>query len=225
MPVMPVRAVLLDALGTLVELRPPAPRLAAALRAEGFEVDEERAAAGFGAEIAYYLSHHLEGGDRESLEQLRDRCAEVMRAELAIPGLEHDAARRAMMAALEFEPYPDVVPGLLALRRRGLTLVIASNWDCSLPDWLGPPGLLELVDGVVTSAEVGVAKPAPELFEGALAVAGVAAAEAVHVGDSIENDVEGARVAGIRALLVDRLGGRHEGVDAVRSLEDVASVI
>ena len=57
------RAVLLDALGTLVELQPPAPRLRAALREAGFEVDEERAAAGFGAEIAYYLEHHLEGAD------------------------------------------------------------------------------------------------------------------------------------------------------------------
>ncbi len=43
----------------------------------------------------------------------------------------------------------------------GLTLVVASNWDCSLPDWLGPPGITELVDGVVTSAEVGAPKPRP----------------------------------------------------------------
>jgi putative hydrolase of the HAD superfamily len=54
-----VRAVLLDALGTLVELQPPAPRLQRLLREAGFEVSEERAAAGFMAEIAYYLDHHL----------------------------------------------------------------------------------------------------------------------------------------------------------------------
>ena len=59
-------AVLLDALGTLVELQPPAPRLRALLAAEGFSVSEEREAAAFRAEIAYYLEHHLDGSDRPS---------------------------------------------------------------------------------------------------------------------------------------------------------------
>ena len=71
-------------------------------------------------------------------------------------------------------------------------LVIASNWDCSLPEWLGPTGILELVDGVVTSAEVGAAKPDPRVFERALAVAGVEPGDALHVGDKVDNDVEGA---------------------------------
>jgi putative hydrolase of the HAD superfamily len=220
-----VKAVLLDALGTLVELQPPAPRLREALRREGFEVSEEQAAAGIGAEMGYYLSHHLEGHDRDSLEELRDRCAEEMRRALGVPGLGHAEARRTMMAALVFEPYPDVIPGLRALRERGLRLVIASNWDCSLPDWLGPPGLIELVDGVVTSADVRSAKPGPEVFLRALAVAGARPEEALHVGDSVANDVEGARAAGIRALLVARSGEVPPDVDAVRSLEEVASLI
>ena len=74
-----------------------------------------------------------------------------------------------MLGALEFTAYPDVVPALEELRERGLVLVVASNWDCSLPDWLRPPGILELVDGVATSAEVGAAKPDPRVFERALA--------------------------------------------------------
>jgi putative hydrolase of the HAD superfamily len=219
------KAVLIDALGTLVELQPPAPRLREALGREGFEVSEEQAAAGIGAEIAYYLAHHLEGRDRESLDDLRDRCAEEMRNALGVPGLGHAEARRAMMEALVFEPYPDAVPGLWALRERGLRLVIASNWDCSLPDWLGPPGLLELVDGVVTSADVRAPKPAPEVFLRALEVAGARPDEALHVGDSVANDVEGAAAAGIRALLVLRAGEPPPGVEAVRSLEEVPSLI
>ncbi len=67
-------AVLLDALGTLVELSAPAPRLRRLLEREGFAVDDARAAAGFRAEIAYYLDHHLEGRDAGSLDDLRDRC-------------------------------------------------------------------------------------------------------------------------------------------------------
>src|SRR4029079_8700167 len=87
-----------------------------------------------------------------------------------------------------------------------LPLVVGSNWDCSLPDWLRPAGILELVDGVVTSAEVGAAKPAPRGFQRALAVAGVEPGEALQVGDKIDNDIEGAAAAGVRGVLIQREG-------------------
>jgi putative hydrolase of the HAD superfamily len=220
-----VRAVLLDALGTLVELQPPAPRLRRLLHEAGFEVTQEEAAAGFMAEIAYYLDHHLDGSDRERLERLRDRCAEEMRRALDVPGLDHATARRAMLGALEFTHYPDVLPALAELRGRGLTLVVASNWDCSLPDWLRPAGVLDLVDGVVTSAEVGAAKPNPRVFERALAVAGVEPDEALHAGDKLDNDVEGAARAGVRAVLVQREGTPPPGVDAIGSLSELAALL
>jgi putative hydrolase of the HAD superfamily len=220
-----VRAVLLDALGTLVELQPPAPRLRRLLRESGHEVSEAQAAAGFMAEIAYYLDHHLDGSDPERLERLRDRCAEELRAALAIPGLDHATARRAMLGALEFRAYPDVLPALEELRDRGISRVIASNWDCSLPDWLGPTGILELVDGVVTSAEVGAAKPDPRVFERALAVAGVDAAQALHAGDKVDYDLEGAAAAGVRGVLVQREGIPPPGVEAIRSLRDLVALV
>jgi putative hydrolase of the HAD superfamily len=219
-------AILLDALGTLVELQPPAPRLRARLAEEGFEVSEERAAAGFAAEISYYLAHHLEGSDRQRLEDLRDRCATAMMEALELPGLDHATARRAMLRALEFTPYPDALEGLAGLRERGHRLVVVSNWDCSLPDWLGPTGLLELVDGVVTSADAGAAKPDPAVFRKALELAGVDdGAGAVHVGDSLDNDVAGARAMGIRAILVQREGEPPPGVEAVRALTEVATLV
>ena len=216
---------LLDALGTLVELQPPAPRLRRLLRESGFEVTEEQAAAGFMAEIAYYLDHHLDGSDRERLERLRDRCAEEMRKALAIPELDHPTARRAMLGSLEFTAYPDVLPALGELRDRGVVLVIASNWDCSLPEWLAPTGILALVNGVVTSAEVGEAKPSPRVFERALAVARVAPDEALHVGDKVDNDVEGAAAAGVRAVLLQREGEPPPGVTAIRSLSELLALL
>src|SRR5262249_3711164 len=100
----------------------------------------------------------------------------------------------------------DAAPVLAALRHRGLRLVVVSNWDCSLPEALELVGLRSAVDEVVTSAVVGAAKPGARIFAAALAPAGCGAAEAVHVGDSQENDVEGAHAAGIRALLLDRSG-------------------
>ena len=219
------RAVLLDALGTLVELQPPAPRLQRLLHDFGFEVSEEQAAAGFMAEIAYYLDHHLDGSDPERLERLRDRCADEMRRALGISELDHPTARRVMLEALEFTPYPDVEPALRDLRERGMTIVIASNWDCSLPEWLRPTGILGLVDDVVTSAEVGAAKPSPRVFERALGIAGVEPADALHVGDKVDNDIEGAAAAGIRGVLLQREGDPPAGVESIRSLRELPALL
>ena len=218
-------AVLLDALGTLVELQPPAPRLRALLAEHGFEVDEERAARGFEAEIGYYLQHHLEGSNPERLDDLRDRCAEAMMAALDLPGLDHARAREVMLAALRFEPFPDALPAIERLAEAGHTLVIVSNWDCSLPDWLRPAGILELVDGVVTSAEVGAAKPSPRVFERALAIAGVEPAEALHVGDKVDNDIEGAAAAGVRAVLLQREGDPPPDLESISSLSELPALL
>jgi putative hydrolase of the HAD superfamily len=215
--------VFLDALGTLVELQPPAPRLRALLAERGFEVSEQRAAAAFGAEIAYYLDHNLEGSDRARLDDLRDRCAETMRAALELPELDHASARELMLASLEFVPFPEVAGALADLNDH--QLVVVSNWDCSLPDWLGEAGLLEHVDAVVTSAEVGAAKPDRAIFEHALGLAGATAADTVHVGDSLDNDVAGARAAGIRPLLIARDGGAPAGVEAIRSLAELPHLL
>jgi putative hydrolase of the HAD superfamily len=218
-------AVLLDALGTLVELQPPAPRLRAVLAAEGFPVAEERAGAAFRAEISYYLEHHLEGGTREGLDELRDRCAAILLEALALPGLDHAVARRSMLAALEFTPYPDAVPALRALRDGGRRLAIVSNWDCSLEDWLEPTGLVELVDGLITSAATGAAKPDPAIFQTALELLGAEREHAVHVGDSLDKDVAGARAAGVRAILVARGDEAPAGVEAVGTLAELPSLL
>jgi putative hydrolase of the HAD superfamily len=217
------KAVLLDALGTLVELRPPAPLLRAAIeRRSGIDIGLEAAERGFGAEIGHYLANHMRGSDEAALELLRDECAEAMRAAIGHDELDLAAVRAAMLEALELRAFDDVVPALEDLRARGLRLVVVSNWDCSLPTWLERAGLGGLFDGAVSSAVVGAAKPAPAVFEAGLALAGCSAAEAVLVGDSVENDVEGARAVGMRAVLVQRDGEPPPGVAAVRSLRDLS---
>jgi putative hydrolase of the HAD superfamily len=198
-----VKAVLLDSFGTLVSMEPPGPLLASALG-----VPVERAEAAFRAEIAYYVEHHVEGRDERALSALRDRCAEVMLDSLAAGGGDLTLAdvRAAMLESIRFSAFPDAAPALRTLRERGLRLVVASNWDCSLPEVLSRTGLLELLDGVVASAVVGADKPAAAVFEAALAIAGCGPEEAVHVGDSPSKDVAGARAAGMRAVLIDRTG-------------------
>jgi putative hydrolase of the HAD superfamily len=220
-----VTAVLLDALGTLLALDPPAPRLRRLLAEEGYELSEEQATAGFAAEISYYLEHHLEGYDAASLADLRDRCARVLMEALALPGLDHPTARRAMLAALRFEPFPEVAGALLTLREGGHARVVVSNWDCSLPERLADAGLLELVDGVVTSATAGAAKPDPAIFAPALEIARARPAQALHVGDSPDKDVEGARAAGIRPLLLRRDGPAPDGVESIATLAELPALL
>jgi FMN phosphatase YigB (HAD superfamily) len=192
-------------------MEPPGPRLRDELARRGFEVSPEVAEAGFRAEIAYYLEHHVEGRDQASLDELRDRCARVMSEALGNPAVD---VRAAMLSAIHFEPFPDAAGALGRLRAAGLRLVVASNWDCSLGEVLREAGLRHLVDGVATTAEAGAPKPDRRLFDAALELAGVAADRAVYVGDSPANDVGGATAAGIRAVLLRRHGPRPDRVPA-----------
>lgn len=219
-------AVLLDAFGTLVAMEPPAPRLRVELRRRGIEVAADAAEAAFAAEIAFYIDRHLEGRDPPSLDRLRDRCAQVIVEALELGPDHRPAVREAMLASLRFSPQPDAAPALEALRARGERLIVASNWDCSLGQVLADAGLDSLVDGVVASATVGAAKPAPAVFDAALAAAGVPPEQAIHVGDSLDHDVAGARAAGIDAILLDRRGAaRSAGATTIRSLAELPSLV
>ena len=195
-----IRAVLLDAMGTLLTFKPPAPLLRAELRRQGVDVSEEAAKAAIRDEIAYYRGHLHEGRDAASLADLRRRAAEAMRPALGVDG----DLTAALLASLRFHAFPDAAPALLELRSRGLRLVVVSNWDHSLHERLAETGLAPLVDAAVASAELGHAKPDRAIFEHALELAGVEAGAALHAGDSQREDVAGALAAGLRAVLVAR---------------------
>jgi putative hydrolase of the HAD superfamily len=216
-------AILLDALGTLVALDPPAPRLRAELSERfGLEVSEEQAATAIAAEIAYYRAHLDDGRDRAGLASLRRRCAEVLRSALRAAELELDPLVDALLASLRFTAFADVRPALVAARARGQRLVVVSNWDVSLHGVLRALELEPLLDGILTSAEAGSRKPATEIFEQALALAGAAPQDAIHVGDTLDEDVAGARNAGIEAVLVRRNG--EQGVAGVRTITTLAEL-
>jgi putative hydrolase of the HAD superfamily len=218
-----LQAVLLDALGTLLELEPPAPRLRAELASRGVAVSEAEAAAALGAEIAYYRAHHDEAVDAAALDDLRDRCTAVLAGALPEHARGAPELRGALLASLRFRPYPEVAETLTALRAVGLRLVVVSNWDVSLHEALAQTGLAPLIDGAISSAEAGAAKPAPAIFERALALAGgVAPAAAVHVGDDVGADVVGARAAGITPVLVVRNGAAGPG--GITTLRDLRAL-
>ncbi len=222
------RAVLLDALGTLLRLEPPAPRLRAALAAAGAVVSPDQARAAVAAEIAYYRAHLGDGRDAAGLAELRRRCAAVMAEALPPPAraLGPAVLLDCLLRAIRFTPYPEVPDVLRALRAAGARVVVVSNWDVSLHEALAATGLAPLVDGALSSAEVGAAKPDRRIFDLALELAGARAADAVHAGDSVEADVHGAIAAGITPVLVHRegeaVGAPPPGVRVVRDLRPLA---
>jgi putative hydrolase of the HAD superfamily len=223
----PIRAITIDALGTLLELVPPAPRLRAGLRERfGLEVSEAEAGRAMRAEIGFYRAHLHLGRDQAGLAALRRRCAEVLRDTLAAPALDLDALTDVLLAAIRFEPFPDTVPALRELRAAGLRLVAASNWDVSLHEQLERTGLRPLLDGAVSSAEAGAAKPDPAILVRALALAGAEPGDAWHVGDDLDADVGAAREAGLRPVLIDREGALHApaGVLRIASLAELPAL-
>lgn len=192
-----MKAVFLDALGTLVELEPPWPRLAEALG-----LSQERVRPALLKEMSYYRDHAHEATDADSLRALRTKCASLVERELGVA-----VTADALMGSIRFRAYPDALPALTRLRELGLRLVCVSNWDYALPTVLAEVGLGDALDFAVTSAASGARKPDPAIFRAGLELARCDPGEALHVGDSPAEDVEGARAAGIRALLIDRDGG------------------
>ena len=215
------RAVLLDAMGTLLTFTDPAPRLRAALIERlGVDVGEDAARAAIRAEIAHYRAHLHQGRDADSLAALRAACAEAMRPMLGpAAGAPLPVLTAALLGALAFSAYPDSAPALRALRAAGWALVVVSNWDMSLHERLAETGLAGLVDGAVASAELGAAKPDAAIFARGLALAGVEPGAAWHVGDDVAADVEGALAAGIRPVLIAREGELPalDGVPVIRT--------
>ena len=223
----PVQAVLIDAMGTLVELEPPAPLLRRAVRERlGTRVSLEQAERAMAAEIAFYRANHLEGADADGLAALRRGCAAVVRDNLpALRAASVDAVLEALLASLRFRAHADAVDALRTLRSAGVKRVAVSNWDSSLGDALARAGLAELLDGAISSAEAGADKPRPEIFARALELAGgVAPDAAIHVGDRLDEDVAGARAAGIRAVLLVRDDSAPDGVEAIRSLAELPAL-
>ncbi len=117
-----------------------------------------------------------------------------------------------------WEVYPDVRPTLRQLRAGGVPMAVVSNWDPRLPGLLAALDLASPFAALVYSAAAGVEKPHPRIFRAAVDRLGTRPEETLHVGDGPVEDLEGARAAGLQALLLDREGGRGD-------LEDLTPLV
>lgn len=102
------------------------------------------------------------------------------------------------------EPYPEVLDSLRALRDTHRFALITNGLCCLQREKLAASGLEEFFDAVIISAEVGVGKPDPRVFEHALSQVGSDAEHAVMIGDNLTRDVDGALAAGLHGVWVNR---------------------
>ena len=123
---------------------------------------------------------------------------------------------RAWERSENFDLYEDALPVLGELRRYGLKIGLVSNGARDLAEFVEHHALA--VDAAVGSRTHGKVKPDPTIFRAALGALDVQPADAVMVGDSLQDDVEGARALGMRAFLVDRDGRYPEWPDRLPDL-------
>ncbi len=125
--------------------------------------------------------------------------------------------------AHHFELYDDALPTLDELRRAGLKLGLVSNTSRDLDAFVRHFGID--VDAWISSGSHGKVRPSPLIFAAALDMLGVVAAEAVKVGDSLEDDIEGARACGLRAILLDRAGRYPQHAERIESLSELPAAL
>jgi putative hydrolase of the HAD superfamily len=207
-------------------------------------------AALLGVRDAHECFARFDAGD---IEEAHARILEALHLEVMTGRRDLDAARierfrrlyawagidadddLAVRAALTYKqgyidaraPVRGAAPLLAAVRRRAAVVVVSNNLLAEQQEKLAHCGLAREVDVLVVSGETGMAKPDPRIFEIALERARVSAAEAVMVGDSWANDVEGARAAGIRAIWFNREGVPAPSADVrvIRGLEPLDDVL
>ncbi|HRY28441.1 MAG TPA: HAD-IA family hydrolase [Elusimicrobiota bacterium] len=121
--------------------------------------------------------------------------------------------------------FPDALPTLKKLKKRGVPVGIVSNWDSRLFELCRGLGVAPWVDFILASAVVGSVKPHPGIFQKALKLAGVRPSEAIHVGDSFREDYCGATRAGLKAVWLCRAGGGSRRAACIGSLADVGEMM
>jgi putative hydrolase of the HAD superfamily len=122
--------------------------------------------------------------------------------------------------------YPETERVLIQLHDQGFELGIVSNFDSRLFTILRGLGIESFFDSVTISSLAHAAKPAPKIFEVALEKHAVDPEEAVHIGDSLRDDVEGAQKAGLTGILLDRLGAvQGASVPVIRTLDELLPLV
>ena len=232
-----IQAVLFDFYNTLgvwgQSLRPRVEEIAARY---GIEIDEERYAAArenlySDASGSDPTTHDLLENMQQIVDSYRDFLSELgVQDYLDQMTWELLQSEHSLFAATNATLYEDTVPTLEHLRGEGFKLAIVSNWDTPLDPLTERLGIAHYFDIIVASHDTRVrsAKPDSHIFNYTLAALGVSPEETVHVGDTFEADVVGARRAGIHPIFIDRDGSqvsKWNRVVTIQSLSELPALL
>jgi REG-2-like HAD superfamily hydrolase len=209
-PTHGLRAVFLDAGGTLLHEVPDRVEIyREAARSAGIDVGRDEMLRRMRAAHAA-LPREIDGRFRYSEAWFSGLIEHVFAAGLGLGPRELAAVERGLLERFAdprtFRLHEGARELVRGLRGRGIVVGVVSNWSERLPAILAGLGLADDLGFVLASALERCEKPEREIFERALARAGVGSEDALHAGDDPERDVQGARAAGILPVLVDRTG-------------------
>lgn len=229
------KLVTLDAAGTIVDHKWDPGGIAKAAAAEcGILVDLETSRARYETVAATFRE------EQEELEKMGDKGAiaslwqKQMAAWLGEIGDDPSRAPEVLSVfrriafgkgSFVWSIYSDVLPAIEALRDCGACIGVISNWDHTLHEVLSNLGVIDKFDFVIASLEFGYEKPDKRIFAEALKRGNAAANEAVHVGDSYYDDFQGARDAGLSALLLDRESQHDYAQGRIASLMQIQEAL
>lgn len=222
-----IRCVAFDAVGTLIR---PVPSAAEAYhrvaRQQGSRLTADEIARRF-----QQAFRETERGDVDAPDESRLATSEALERErwrsivcrviddVADPGVCFDELFAHFASPESWRCFDDVTETLSMLQRIGIQVVLASNFDGRLHSVCdGLPEMRGIMTRVI-SAEVGFRKPSPRFFAALTQAAGCRTDELLMVGDDRQNDFQGARDAGIAALLVNRRSDR--AADEIGSLAEL----
>jgi putative hydrolase of the HAD superfamily len=220
-----VQAVFFDAVGTLIHPEPPAAAVYAQVgRRFGSHISTSAIRERFAAALAREEMLDRQRGLRTSEDRERQRWQRIVATVLddvddATPCFQELHRHFGLPAAWRVHAEGALV--VEELSRRGYLVGLASNYDHRLRSVVA--GLTELrsISHLVISSEVGWRKPAPEFFAALGRATGLPAPRILHVGDDPDNDYEGARRAGLRAVLFDPRDNHGTGIEKIRRFGEI----
>jgi putative hydrolase of the HAD superfamily len=231
------QVVCFDLVGTLVRgTRPIGEQYAEQARAFGASPDAGRLESAFRTAMKAATPCAVQGrsaGETSLLE--REWWGTLVRRVIEQAGLSgalggpvfeafFDALFEHFATADAWQLFPDVLPTFQQLKSRGVRLGLVTNFDTRVYPLVDALGIGSFLDSVSIPALVGAAKPEPAIFAHALAQLGTTTAEALHVGDELDDDYEGAEAAGLGAVLVDR-GRRFVERPGLRRIDSLVELL
>ncbi|MCR9202904.1 MAG: HAD family hydrolase [Planctomycetaceae bacterium] len=208
----PVKAVVFDAVGTVIY---PQPGVATAYQAAiekhfGVQIDGDAVSSAVRAALTSRSS-----ADELTTSELQERefWSDLVRT-LCPAGEAFDACFEELFAhfgdAANWRVFDDTAATISGLQNLGLPVAVASNFDDRLNAVCDGLPEVACIDHRIVSSLVGYRKPAGEFFDAVAAVLNLPPEEILMVGDDPTNDVQGARAAGLQAVLIDRSRGESE---------------